>query len=639
MLTSFYRSLALCLLFFCLSETVFAYTPEATIQLNVQDGELRDLVKWVSQSTGRKVIIDPRVQGKVTVLANNTMNADEAWQTLLSVLQVHGYAAVETDGVTKIVPDSIARMNTIPVVDGKKQGGDDLVIRIIKPKHISASKLEAVLRPIQPPTAYLAAPPETNALIIADRAGNINKMAAIIERIDNANEQSMELVELKFAGAEAVVTTLQAMFQDTSGNNSTNFQLAMDSRTNSVLVSGDINLRKKVREVINALDRPGKLHGNTPVVYLHYLKAQEMAGILKGVMDGIKQDSRDASVTNASLSIEPSETTNALVLTAPPKLMDTMVDVIKKLDIRRAQVLVEAIIVEVKEGKGSELGVQWRSEPRGDSNNGIRIGTHFPSSDGPSFADFEKGTLGAGLNLGFYHKGSFKALVKAMATDDTFNILSTPTLVTLDNEEAKIVIGQNVPFVTGQQTGSSSSTDNPFQTITRNDIGTKLSVKPRVNGGDAITLKVSQEISSINTKTKASDIVTDTRSLETSVLIRDGDILVLGGLINDEVVQSRSKVPLLGDIPLLGALFRSERNEIKKRNLMLFMKPTILNSYDQAAMISQGRYRFIQNRQKQFSDKLGAMTRWQGGTTVLPDIETLRAGEPVTFDVEEKVVN
>ena len=610
-----------------------------SIQINIQDGDIRDLIKWIAKSTGKNIIIDPRVKGKVTILSSEGVAPDEAYKVLLSALQVHGFSAVEQGDVIKVIPDTIARHSALPVVDDNGQVPDDLAISILKPRHIGVTQLMTILRPLVPQTGHLAAYPESNALIVADRKANIKKLREIIGRIDNASEQKVEVVELKFASAGEVVQIVKAMMPATSGQQGSvsSYQIAVDDRTNSILIAGEITVRKKLRQIINSLDSPEHTEGNTRVVYLYYLKAQEVSGILKGMVENLKKDSTDSKVSKAQVSIQPSETTNALVITAPAQLMEPMLSVIKKLDIRRAQVLVEAIIVEVKDDLSSEVGVQWTTEGPTSLKSGVSAGLRNSlGGGGSSFADYEKGALGPGLSLGFFGGGSLKALITAMSSSDAFNILSTPTLVTLDNEEAKIIVGQNVPFVTGRSTSSSSSTNNPFQTIERKDVGTKLTITPQINGGDSITLKVDQEISSINNKTEASDVVTDTRSIATKVLVQDGAILVLGGLITDQVVSNESKVPLLGDIPLLGRLFSSDRFDTSKRNLMLFIKPTIIKDARFAAQVSRGRYRFVQDVQRLFGDKLLKETRWDGRLPVIPDIENLSAEKPITFSFDDE---
>ena len=559
------------------------------IHINVTDGDVRDFIKWVAKTTQRNFIIDPRVKARVTVISHDGLSNDEVYQVFLSVLQVHGFTAVESDNnITKILPDSIAKQSSIPIMNKNHPATDDLVIQILKPRNISAQKLLNLLRPMMPQNGHLIPFQDSNTLIVADRAANIHKLTDIIEQLDRAGEEDIEIIELKFASANDVVTILKTMMRiGPEASGSTSFNAAIDERTNSILISGQAGNRLKAKKIIETLDRPEQTNGNTQVIYLHYMKSSEVAGILKNMVAKLKKGATEADVSSAEISIEHSETTNTLILTAPPSIMQVMIGVIKKLDIRRAQVLVEAIIVEVKDGKNSELGIQWSTNESARDGNGISISNRDNSN---SFT--LEGNL-PGFRLGFFQNGSLTALLKAMSSSDDFNILSTPNLVTLDNAEAKIIVGQNVPFITGTSTGSASSTENPFQTIERKDVGTKLTITPRINGGDAITLKVNQEISSVTNITSAADLITDTRIIETSVLIRDRDVLVLGGLIKSEIQNTTSKVPLLGGIPILGQLFTSNQKELTKRNLLLFIKPTIMKTYDLASQISQGRYRFI----------------------------------------------
>ena len=600
------------------------------VHINVTEGDIRDFIKWVAKTTDRNFIIDPRVKARVTVISHDGLDSDEVYQVFLSVLQVHGFTAVESDNnIIKILPDSIARQSPVPIMDEDHPATDALVVRILKPRHIAARNLIGLLRPMVPQNSHLIAYHESNTLIVADRAANIHKLIDIIESLDKAGEQDVDIIELKFASAGDVVNVLKTMLPSRPGEGQvTGYAVAVDERTNSILLTGQVGQRQKARKIIEILDQPEQSNGNTQVIYLHYMKSKEVAGILKNMVEKLKKAATDASVSNSQVSIESSETTNALVLTAPPSIMQAMISVIRKLDIRRAQVLVEAIIVEVKDGSSSELGIQWNTNESARDGNGISLSNRNSSDPFTLAGDIP------GLRVGFFQDGSLTALVKAMSASDDFNILSTPNLVTLDNEEAKIVVGQNVPFVTGKSTSSASSTENPFQTIERRDVGTKLTITPRINGGDAITLKVQQEISSVTKDTAAADLVTDTRTIDTNVLIRDGDVLILGGLIRTEVTNNINKVPLLGDIPLLGQLFTSDSKELTKRNLLLFIKPTIIKSYALASQISQGRYRFIQQQQTRFGEKLKANSRWHHGIPTLPDFKQLESTEPVHFSID-----
>ena len=413
----------------------------------------------------------------------------------------------------------------------------------------------------------------------------------------------IDVIPLKFSNAKEISSILTSLAtQVGSQEGASKINIAVDERTNSVLISGDPSKRQQLRDVLTNLDRPGNLIRDTQVTYLHYLKASEVAPILQNIASSIQKQDKDVGISGADISIQASDTTNALVISAPPTIMATIDSVIKRLDIRRAQVLVEAVIVEVSNNKFNELGIQWKTSESAIGGNGVFGG--ITSSIKTNNIDNFPGSpvkLDAGLSLGFYNNGSLRSLVRALATDDSMNILSTPNLVTLDNEEGKIVVGQNVPFVTGSSTSASNPSTNPFQTIERQDVGITLKIKPQINEGDSITLNVYQEISSVSNDTSAADIVTNKRSIETKVLIKDNMTLVLGGLISDEMRDSGDKVPFLGKVPIIGRLFRSDRKEVIKKNLMIFIKPTIINDFEHADQLTEGKYNFIRDKQLQYS--------------------------------------
>ena len=377
--------------------------------------------------------------------------------------------------------------------------------------------------------------------------------------------------------------------------------VSVDERTNSILISGDPSKRQQLRDVLANLDRPGNIIRDTQVIYLHYLKASELAQILQNVATSLQKQDKDVGISSADISIQANDTTNALIISAPPAIMDTVNGVVKRLDIRRAQVLVEAVIVEVSDNKVNEMGVQWKTSEGGDGGfAGFKSSLKGNSIDNLPSNPLK---LDAGLSLGFYNNGSLQALVRALSTDDSMNILSTPNLVTLDNEEGKIVVGQNVPFVTGSSTSASNPSTNPFQTIERQDVGITLKIKPQINEGDSVTLNVYQEISSVSSDTSAADIVTNKRSVETRVLIKDNMTLVLGGLISDEVRDAGDRVPFFSKVPVIGRLFRSDRKEVSKKNLMVFIKPTIINDFDHANQLTEGKYNFIRERQLRYAEQ------------------------------------
>jgi general secretion pathway protein D len=600
-------AIILCSLLLLLPKQSYAedVPPQETseIKINMQDTNIRSFIEWIAKETGKNFIIDPRVTGKVTVISNETMTPEEAYRVFLSVLQVHGFSAIESESAVKVIPDANAKQSGVPLVDDNQLNGDQQVVRVIRTEHVPATQLVNILRPMVPQVGHLVAYPDSNALIISDRASNINQLLKLVIEIDRAGQFEIDVIPLKFSNAKEISSILSSLAtQAGSQEGASKMNIAVDERTNSVLISGDPSKRQQLRDVLANLDRPGSLIRDTQVTYLHYLKASEVAPILQNIASSIQKQDKDIGITGAEISIQASDTTNALVISAPPTIMATIDSVIERLDIRRAQVLVEAIIVEVSNNKFNEIGVQWKTSGSATDGDGVFGGVTSSIKAIDSFPGSPV-KLDAGLSLGFYNNGSIRSLVRALATDDSTNILSTPNLVTLDNEEGKIVVGQNVPFVTGSSTSASNPSTNPFQTIERQDVGITLKIKPQINEGDSITLNIYQEISSVSNDTNAADIVTNKRSIETKVLIKDNMTLVLGGLISDEMRDSGDKVPFLGKVPIIGRLFRSDRKEVIKKNLMIFIKPTIINDFEHADQLTEGKYNFIRDKQLKYSEQ------------------------------------
>ena len=425
--------------------------------------------------------------------------------------------------------------------------------------------------------------------------------------------------------------------------------LVADERTNSVLLGGDRSERLRLRAIISHLDTPLESEGNTKVVYLKYAKAADLVEVLQGVGktqgEDIKKGKAQAADIDKQLDIHADESTNALVLTAPPSLMRSLESVIRQLDIRRSQVLVDAIIAEVGENKARELGVQWTVFDLSGETAPVG-GTNFTNT-GTNLTDIAQGIidkqlvgLTPGLLFGagkFDRNGtSFAAVIQALAADGDTNILSTPSLVTLDNEEAEIIVGKNVPFVTGSftNTGAASGSVDPFQTIQREDVGITLKIKPQINEGNAVVMEIQQEVSSISEDAQASDLITDKRSIKTNVLARDGQVIVLGGLIEDRTRESEQKVPLLGDIPLLGALFRSKSSNVQKANLMVFIHPTILRDRDTADSYTASKYNYIRAVQSGAAQEGVFMVQGEE-QPVLPKMDDLLELPP-TFESSHK---
>ncbi|MEE9343739.1 MAG: type II secretion system secretin GspD [Gammaproteobacteria bacterium] len=593
-----------------------------TITLNLKDADISALIGTVAEVTGKNFIVDPRVKGKVTVVSSRPMDSAEVYQVFLSILRVHGFAAVESGEVTKILPDVNAKQDSIPNATANNPGrGDEMVTRVVQVDNVAAAQLVPILRPLVPQQGHLAAYPATNVLIISDRAQNVSRLIDIIERIDKVSDSEIEVIRLEHASAAEVVRVLTAITRKTPGQGQamkSSGTLVADERTNSILLGGERSNRLRMRAIISHLDTPLERGGNTKVIYLKYAKAKDIIEVLKGVG---KTQTEEAKAKNAgqaaqgsakNLDIQADEATNALVITAPPALMMSLESVIRQLDIRRAQILVDAVIAEVRLDRARQLGVQWVANDPSGSGISPLGGTNFTNVgnstssiaaaiagravDGATSIGLAPGLLLAGASLS---NGTldFAAVIQALAADTDVNILSTPSLVTLDNEEAEFVVGQSVPFVTGSFSSTSNSATNPFQTIQREDVGITLKVTPQINEGDAIILDIEQEISSVNENAEAVDTVTNKRSIKTNVLVEDGQTLVLGGLIQDEVTQGQQKVPLLGDIPIIGALFRSKTTSHKKTNLMVFIHPTILRDRAVANRLSSRKYNMMRGRQ------------------------------------------
>ncbi len=624
-----------------LAFSLFGSIPLAaqTITLNLKEADISALIGTVAEVTGKNFIVDPRVKGKVTVISSRPMDSDEVYQVFLSILRVHGFAAVKSGAVTKILPDVNAKQDSIPNATAGRPGrGDEMVTRVVQVDNIAAAQLVPILRPLVPQQGHLAAYPATNVLIISDRAQNVSRLISIIQRIDKVSDSEIEVIRLEHASASEVVRVLTAIRrtkaqpgQAQQGGNA----LVADERTNSILLGGDRSSRLRMRAIISHLDTPLGHGGNTKVIYLKYAKAKDIIDVLRGVgktqSETAKGKNPVAKNIEKQLDIQADEATNALVITAPPAMMLSLESVIRQLDIRRAQILVDAIIAEVSLKRTRELGVQWVANDPSDSGISPLGGTNF-TNVGNSAASVAAaiasgaGSLAPGLLLAGASLSNgtldFAALVQALGTDKDVNILSTPSLVTLDNEEAEFVVGQNVPFVTGSFSTTGSDATNPFQTIQREDVGISLKIKPQINEGDAIIMEIEQEISSVNTDAKAVDTVTDKRSLKTNVIVEDGQTLVLGGLIQDNVNQSQQKVPILGDLPLIGALFRAKSTTHDKTNLMVFIHPTILRDKGIANQYSSRKYNLMRAKQIEAYDKGISLIPGEAGPQ-LPELENL----------------
>ncbi len=628
------------------------------VTLNLKDADINAVIGTISEVTGKNFIVDPRVKGKITIISSRPMESDEVYQVFLSVLDVYGFSAVPSGKVVKIIPDANAKQIAVPTTDDDSPvRGDEFVTRVIELRNVSAAQLVPILRPLVPQQGHLAAYVPSNMLIIADRASNINRIVNLINRIDLPSSDEIEIVPLEHASAAEIVRILTTLAQQDKARGGgapadpdASPVLIADERTNSVLIGGGKSGRLRLRALISHLDTPLQTQGNTRVIYLRYAQAKDLVSVLTGVSTSVEQQGKAAGqaaaapANNVPVSIQADESSNSLVITAPPDIFNALDGVIKQLDIRRAQVMVEGIIAEVTTDVSAQLGVQWIADgtPGGDGPVGLtnfsNAGSSVTNIAGAIATNNLSGLSLSGLALGIGRFNSnnvnFAAVVQALKSNGSTNILSTPSLVTLDNEEAEIVVGEEVPFVTGSFTSTgtgSGSVSNPFQTISRENVGITLKVKPQINEGDAIKLDIEQTIDSLGAKGDAVDLVTNTRSIKTSLIVDDRQVVVLGGLIQDNVRQTVQKVPLLGDIPLLGWLFSSKSTTKGKTNLMVFLQTTILRDEAMMNRLTGSKYGYIRNLQLGTREQGMLMLRKEDAP-VMPLMDDLLALPPLPGD-------
>lgn len=625
-----------------------------TWKVNLKDADITALISEVAEVTGKNFVVDPRVKGTITVISSKPLSSSELYDLFLGVLSVNGFAAVPGANAVKIVPDVNAKQMAVPVDVNFSQKGDALVTRVIQLDNTNAVDLVPVLRPMMPQFAHLAAIPSANALVVSDHANNIEAIHDIIRQLDGSDGDEVEVLTLKENRVDDVVSMLETLTGIAGGAGAANankdnkqfyrVRVVADSRSNRLLLKGDANGRKRLRELVATLDTPNERLGGVKVFRLKHASAKQVAEVLRGLVagDGGAGSSRSSttpslggtsgsagsassapvSVNGNGISLIADDSLNALVVRADPAMMKEVVNVIDQLDQRRSQVLIQAAIVEVSGDNAQQLGVQWAA---GDPNSGVGLinfstaGTSLASiasaiatktpptsfSDGASFALGKSGTNSNG------DRTFYGALIQALATTTNANLLSTPSIVTLDNQEAKIVVGQNVPFITGSSTSSSSTTTNPFQTIERQDVGITLKVIPHIGEGGTVRLEIEQEVSAVLPSVQgvnSADLITSKRSIKTTVLADDGQTIVLGGLIKDDNTKTVSKVPLLGDIPVIGYLFRSTSDKKTKQNLLVFLQPTLLRDGTSAVEMSRRQYDAIRTLDMSVS-KNGKITR------------------------------
>ena len=565
---------------FTFSQAIAQQNTEKNVRINMNNADIRAVIQWVSEKTNKNFIIDPRVKGRINVLSNQPMSMEEAYQVFLTALDVYGFAAVESGNNVKILPNSQARSSGLPVITDFNNPNDDnsqLVIHVIQVKNILASDVVSTIRPLVPQAGHLAAFPNSNSIVIADRANNINRISELIRYIDTTGDNDIEVIIIEFATAEDIIKVIEPLLSDKNKTIESTVNFAFDKRSNSIIMSGNKEKRSTVKDLIASLDKPLQGKGNTKVIFLNYIEANEIQPILSSMTGSIQDESKDSTVSTADVNIQASETTNALIVTAPPSIIEVIESVIAELDIKRSQVMIEAVIVEVSESFSNKLEILWQTSnsPTSTANSGSIAVSNFSSNSSSLYE--------SGLNLGYFKNGDLRGLLNAVKTDSFNNILSTPSIITIENEEAEILVGSTVPFVTGSQALSSSQSNTgitPYRTIQREDVGITLKITPKVSKSGSITLDINQEVESVRQEDLpegAQGLITDKRSIKTNVLVDNGQIIVLGGLIDGRKSLTESKIPLLGDIPILGNLFKSTSENIVKQNMMVFIKPSIIN--------------------------------------------------------------
>jgi general secretion pathway protein D len=580
-------------------------------KINLKNADIQEFVAQIAAITGRTFVVDPRVKGKVTVISNASLDEAGIYELFLSVLRVHGFAAIEAGEVVRIQQQTLAKQSGSPLDTASEISGEQLVTRVIAAQYVESAELVKTLRPMIPQYGHIAAVTQPNVVIISDHAANIVRLMQIIARIDVADEEEIVVIPLKEAWVGTIVELLEKLAPEELGRNAKgpqSIQIIANERNNSIVLRGKSRPIAEVRQLISMLDQPATSGGTTQVIYLAHSDAASVAQILTQLITDQPADGAAA----AGVKIQADESLNALVIKSDPTTMNEILSIVKMLDVRRTQVLIEAAIVEISLDSDFELGVEMAAIDR--SNSSIPF---FSTALSPTLAqilgglgpgDGEDGefdpaaVLGAAttptLGVGKLDPDgfSFAVILQAIAASSAANLLSTPSILTLDNEEAKILVGQEVPFRTGSFTTTADGANNPFQTIQREDVGITLTVTPHIHDGTTLRLEISQEVSSVvlaSLLEGSPGIITNKRTIDTTILAEDRQTIVLGGLIQDDIQHSERKVPLLGDIPWLGRLFRVDEETHDKRSLLVFLRPTVLRDASEVSETTQRKYNDI----------------------------------------------
>jgi len=595
-------------------------------KINLKNADIREFVTQVSAITGKSFIVDPRVKGNVTVISNTSMDTPAVYELFLAVLRVHGFAAVPSGNVVRIVQQVLAKQSGNPQDFSTENPGEELVTQVLSVKNTDSNELVKILRPLIPQYGHIAGLSEPNALIISDHAENIARLTQIINRIDIADNSTTRIIRLQNAWIEDVVSLLEQLAPEQMGKGAkgpNRVMVVASERTNSLIIKGEPETLDKVARLVGELDVPANRGGTIQVVRLAHSDAVQLAEILKNLI--ADKSPKDSASQAIATSIQADESLNALVIRADPATMAELKEIIARLDIRRLQVLIEAAIVEVTSDFTRTLGTELAI---GDvSGSALPVGVTAPSGTLASvLANLAAGDgqlssvpdLGSTPLLAAAKRSSgvnFGVIVRALSANSDVNLLSTPSITTMDNEQAKIVVGQNVPFRTGSTTSGSNGASNPFTTIQREDVGLTLEVTPHVHDGALVRLEIHQEVSEVDKTSLASigsdgsaDLITNKRTIDTTVLADDREVIILGGLIRDKITDVSSGVPLLKDIPILGRLFKSSNKIREKQNLLVFLRPTVLATKEDVKDMSKRKYSGIWEVQIEGRDPLDAIS-------------------------------
>jgi len=587
---------------------LLALTPFlSTATINMKDADIREFASDVAKISNKTIILDPRVKGKVTVISEQDLDQGETYAVFLSTLRVHGFTAIENNGVVKVVPESGGRSD----FSSSLTSPDSLTTEVIRLKQASAKTLAPLIKPIINKQGHITAYEATNTIILADYVGNIERIKNLLLNLDKNPGDTFELVELKNTSSNEITRILNSSYK---GSNDTkrNFSIQSVDSSNSVLLRGQSGVLDQIKEVISKLDSSTPKNSNLRVIYLKYANAEEIASILKEISDTLETEGvSTGSVRKKNTNISFHKETNALIISAQPDILESLQSVISQLDIRRAQVLVEALIVELSDSLAKDLGVQYlftgdgENQPVAIQNFGnqdpnlisiIGSETNSNSTLSSNAASSLLNIQGLAIGVGKMKDDgeSFAAILNLVSQDANSNILSTPSVMTMDNEVSSIIVGQEIPITTGETLSSNNS--NPFRSVNRQEIGVKLEVKPQINEGNAVKMEINQEVSSVfgPITSNSTDLITNKRQIQTTVMVETGETIVLGGLIDDDVQESEKKVPVLGNIPVLGKLFKTTSTSRTKRNLIVFLRPTIVRDKNEMRSISNRKYNYFE---------------------------------------------